>query len=144
MWQHLGKLRTTLAVLRKFIARPQHRRVRPDERITLPADDRRRQRLAFVLREHGLVVEHFELRRRTRHKHVDHRLGLRLEMCRRGDIRTLPSAIGRLRQQRSQRDLARADSTVLEEMTTGDVGSVHDSAVLIVCWHDLQIPVYES
>ena len=125
MRQHLGELRPALSMLREFEARPQNRRIRPDEGITLPADHRRRQRLAFILRQHRLVIEHLELRRRTGHEHVNHRLRLRLKMRGRSHIRALRGSKRRFRQQRSQRDLARADGAILEEMSAGEVGGVH-------------------
>ena len=45
--QHLGELRAALAVLRELEPRPEHRRIGPDEGVALPADDRRRERLAL-------------------------------------------------------------------------------------------------
>ena len=56
----------------------------PDERIALPADDRRRQRLALELRQLGLVVEQVELARRTGHEEMDDPLRLRREVRRPG------------------------------------------------------------
>ena len=64
--QHLGQLRAALAVLRELEPRPEHGRVGADEGVALAADDRRRERLAFELRQLRLVVEQVELARRAR------------------------------------------------------------------------------
>ena len=86
------------------------------------------KRFAFILRQARLVIEQLELRRRTRHEHVNDRLRLRLKMRGSGHIRTLRRSISRFRQQRSQRDLARADGAIVEEVSAGDVGGVHGCA----------------
>src|SRR5213076_918362 len=64
--KRLAEFRAALPIARKLEARPEHRGIRTDKRVALPADDGRRQRLAFEFRELGLVIEHLELRRRAR------------------------------------------------------------------------------
>ncbi len=72
------------------------------------------------------MIEHLELRRRTGHEHVNDRLRLRLKMRGRGHIRALRRSISRFRQQRSQRNLASADGAIVEEVSAGDIGGVHE------------------
>ena len=90
--QHLGKLGAALAVPGELEPRPEHGRVRADERISLTGDDRRRQRFAFELRECGLGVEKIKLAGCPGHEQVDHPFGLGGEV---GDSRRQRVSRGR-------------------------------------------------
>ena len=109
-------------------ARTEYGGVRADERIALAVDDRGREGLAFKLRELGLIIEELELRRGAGHEEVDDRLGLRGVV---GQTRAHAGAGGRETPHRAvgdeggEGDLADADTAILEEVATGDVGAGH-------------------
>ena len=118
--QHLRQFRPALAVLGELEARPEHGRIGPDEGVALAADDRRRHRLAFELRQLRLVVEQIELARRAGHEQMNDALRLRREVrlarrqrvCvgatrppRRRDANASVSSAG-------ERDLAHADAAL--------------------------------
>ena len=126
--QHRGELRAALAVSGKGILRAEHRRIGPDEGVSLATDHLRGNRLALDGRELGLVVEKIELAWRTRHEELDHGLGPaggmrgpRLERARGGEGGGLGLAAERFGHEPRQRHLADADAAVAEEMPSRDV-----------------------
>ena len=76
MRQYLGQFNAALPLPGELKSRPKNIRIRTNKRIALPADDRRRYRLALKFRERGLGVKQIKMARRTGHEKMNHRLGL--------------------------------------------------------------------
>src|SRR6185436_18917382 len=80
MRQYLRKFRPGLAMFREFEARTEDGGVRAYESVPLSADNRRRKRFPFQLRQFRFVVEQIQLARRARHEKVNDPFSFGCEM----------------------------------------------------------------
>ena len=106
---------------------PEHGRVGTDERVTLPADDRRRNRLALEFGQLRLVIEEVEMARAPGHEEMNHRLrppavvrALRDQRFAGVVAAAAPDGVKRAREQPGQRDPSQPDAALLEEPAARD------------------------